>query len=71
MLARHLGVMVPICATLALLPGDWWIKAMVIGLALSGSVLAVLVSAVDLRGARLRQHGLPTPNDRGRGRLTY
>lgn len=70
MLGRHLTVMAPICAVMTLLPGDWWIRVMVIGLALAGSVLTVLVSAVDIRGARLRQHRLPAPDDRGRGRLS-
>jgi hypothetical protein len=63
MLARHLGVMLPVSLALALLPGQWWLRLLVAGMALSGSMLTVLVSAVDIRTSRLRQHRLPTPDD--------
>lgn len=67
MLGRHLGVMLPVSLTLALLPGPWWLRLLVAGLALAGSMFTVLVSAVDIRAARLRQHRLPAPGDSSRG----
>ncbi|WP_103937963.1 DUF5313 family protein [Thermomonospora echinospora] len=59
LMARHLAVMLPICMLLALLPGEWWMHLTVPLLALLASSLTVVVSADDLRNARLRQHGLP------------
>ncbi|MEU5883122.1 DUF5313 family protein [Spirillospora sp. NPDC047279] len=58
MVGRHLGVMVPFCAALALLPGAWWLRVMVVLLALLTSTFTVAISADDLRRARLRKHGL-------------
>ena len=62
-LARHLGVMIPICVLLGLMPAEWWIRLLVAGLALLSSTFVVAVSAGDLRTARLRQHGLASPAD--------
>lgn len=65
LLLRHLAVMLPLCALLALLPGAWWLRVAVPLLALLTSALTVLVSADDLRRARLRRHGLPPAGRRG------
>lgn len=61
MMARHLVLMVPLCALFGLLPGGWGIRLATALLALTGSVFVVAVSAGDIRRARLRQHGLPEP----------
>jgi Family of unknown function (DUF5313) len=61
--ARHLIIMIPVCLLLALLPGPVWLRIMVPALALAGSVFTVVVYADDIRAARLRQHGLPVPDD--------
>lgn len=63
-MVRHLALMSPICAGLALLPGQWWLRLMVAGLALLASTFTVAVSAADLRDARLRQHGMRPPGTR-------
>jgi hypothetical protein len=68
MVTRHLGVMIPFCLLLALLPGPWSLRLSVCALALAGSTFVVAVSAADLRRARLRQHGLPVPDERARRR---
>ncbi|MCW2916750.1 MAG: hypothetical protein JWN52_4818 [Actinomycetia bacterium] len=58
-LARHLAVMTPVCVVLALLPGEWWIRFLVVVLALGASTFVVAISAGDLRASRLHQHGMP------------
>jgi hypothetical protein len=65
---RHLVVIIPVCAVLVLLlaiflPAPVWVSVMMVALILSGSVLTVAFYADDIRGARLRQHGLPVPSD--------
>jgi hypothetical protein len=60
---RHLIVMVPICCVLALLPGPVWLRIMVPGLAIVGSVFTVVAYADNIRVSRLRQHELPVPDD--------
>lgn len=67
MLARHLTLMMPVCVMLGLLPATWGIRIAVIGLALLGSTFALMINSGDVRQARLRQHGLPVPNDAERG----
>jgi uncharacterized protein DUF5313 len=62
-LARHLAVMIPICVLLSLLPAEWWVRLLVAALALLASTFVVVISAGDLRTARLRQHGLTPPGD--------
>jgi hypothetical protein len=62
LLLRHLAVMLPICAGLALLPGPLWTRVGVPLLALVSSVLAVAIGSDDLRRARLRRHGLRPPD---------
>jgi hypothetical protein len=69
--ARHLVVMIPLCLLLALLPGPVWLRVMVPALALAGSVFTVVVYADDIRAARLRQHGLPVPDDPDLGHPTH
>jgi len=68
---RHLTVMIPVCLLLALLPGPPWLRLMVPALALAGSIFTVTVYADDIRAARLRQHGLPVPDDPDLGRPTH
>jgi hypothetical protein len=65
MMARHLAIILPCCVVLGALPAEWWIRVLVPALALSASSFVVLVTAVDLRAARLHQHGLRAPGDRG------
>ncbi|HEY3682594.1 MAG TPA: DUF5313 family protein [Streptosporangiaceae bacterium] len=75
MMARHLVVILPICAAFALLPGGWAIRLGTAGLLFLGGVFTVATSTDQLRTARLRQHGLlppqrpgpptPTPPDPG------
>jgi hypothetical protein len=68
---RLLVIMVPICIGLAFLPGPAWLRVMVPALALIASVGTVLISADDVRVARLRQHDLPVPNDPDLGRPAH
>jgi hypothetical protein len=75
MMARHLVVILPICAVFALLPGGWTIRLGTAGLLFLGGVFTVATSTDQLRTARLRQHGLippqrpgpPTPTPPGPG----
>ncbi len=69
--ARHLTVMIPVCLLLGLLPGPVWLRLMVPALALAGSLFTVAVYADDIRAARLRQHGLPVPDDPDLGHPTH
>jgi len=64
MLARHLALMVPVCVLLGLLPAGWGIRVAVGLLALLSSTFVVMINSADIRRARLRQHGLPMPDDR-------
>jgi uncharacterized membrane protein YphA (DoxX/SURF4 family) len=73
---RHLAVIVPICAILAVvlgvfLPAPPWVTVMMVLLILCGSVFTVAAYADDIRVARLRQHGLPVPKDRDLGRPAH
>jgi hypothetical protein len=73
---RHLVVIVPVCAVLVLLlaeflPGPLWISGMMVALILIASIGTVAAYADDIRAARLRQHGLPVPNDPDLGRPTH
>jgi hypothetical protein len=71
MLARHLSLMVPVCVLLGLLPASWGIRVAVALLALLSSTFVVTVNSNDIRRARLRQHGLPVPDDHERDRPPY
>jgi hypothetical protein len=68
---RLLVLMVPICIGLAFLPGPDWLRIAVPGFALIASVGTVLISADDVRAARLKQHGLPVPDDPDLGHPTH
>ncbi|MFV2178479.1 DUF5313 family protein [Actinomadura sp. LOL_016] len=61
MLWRHVCLMIPLCAVLALLPGPWWVHVSVPLMALAASLLAVAVTADELRRSRLRRHGIAEP----------
>ena len=68
---RLLVLMIPICVALAFLPGPDWLRIAVPGFALIASIGTVLISADDVRAARLRQHGLPVPDDPDLGHPTH
>src|SRR6202035_5938766 len=53
---RHVIVMLPLCAVLALLAGALWIRIAVPGLFLLCSVGIVAMYADDIRVSRLRRH---------------
>lgn len=61
---RLLVPLVPVCVILAFLPGPLWLRIMVPAFALVASVGTVLISADDVRTARLRQHRLQVPLDK-------
>jgi hypothetical protein len=60
---RLMVLMIPICVALSFLPGPVWLRITVPAFALLGSVGTVLISADDIRAARLKQHGLEVPDD--------
>jgi len=73
---RHLVVIIPICGVVALillvvLPAPGWLAGMMIGLILAGSTFTVAAYADDIRASRLRQHGLPAPDDPDLGRPAH
>ena len=68
---RLLVLMVPICIGLAFLPGPDWLRIAVPGFALIASIGTVLISADDVRAARLKQHGLQVPDDPDLGHPTH
>ena len=68
---RHIVVVLPVCAILALLPGPAWIRVAVPALFLICSVGIVAMYADDIRVSRLRRHGLEAPNDPDIGRPSH
>jgi hypothetical protein len=64
---RLFVLLLPVCAGLAFLPGPVWLRITVPGFALIASVGTVLISADDIRAARLHQHDLPVPDDKDLG----
>lgn len=65
---RHLAVIIPVCAVVAvllgaLLPAPGWLSLTMVALILSGSIFTVAAYADDIRASRLRQHGLDVPDD--------
>jgi hypothetical protein len=73
---RHLAVIVPVCAILVIvlalvLPAPLWVSLTMVALILCGSIFTVAAYADDIRAARLRQHGLPVPNDPDLGRPSH
>jgi Family of unknown function (DUF5313) len=61
MMTRHLVLMIPVAALLALLPAEWGIRVAVVLLALLSSTFVVAINLSEIRRARLRQHGLKPP----------
>jgi len=68
---RHLLVMLPFAAALALLPGALWIRIAVPALFLICSVGIVAMYADDIRVSRLRRNGLEPPDDPDIGRPSH
>ena len=68
---RHLLVMLPFAAALALLPGAVWIRIAVPGLFLICSVGIVAMYADDIRVSRMRRHRLEPPSDPDLGRPSH
>ncbi|HXW47100.1 MAG TPA: DUF5313 family protein [Streptosporangiaceae bacterium] len=73
---RHLAIILPICAVVALLlltlsPAPAWLAVMMVVLILSGSVFTTAAYADDIRASRLRQHGLDVPDDPDLGHPTH
>ncbi|MGB6457917.1 MAG: DUF5313 family protein [Streptosporangiaceae bacterium] len=73
---RHLAVIIPVCAVVAVLllvlsPAPAWFAVMMVALILCGSVFTVAAYADDIRGSRLRQHGLDVPDDPDLGRPSH
>lgn len=65
---RHLAVIIPVCAIVAillatLLPAPAWLSLTMVALILCGSLFTVTAYADDIRITRLRQHGLDVPDD--------
>jgi len=68
---RHVIVMLPLCAVLALLPGAVWIRVAVPLLFLICSVGIVALYASEIRVSRMRRHGLEPPDDPDLGRPSH
>jgi hypothetical protein len=73
---RHLAVILPICAIVAVvlltvIPASPWLAVAMVALILSGSVFTVAAYADDIRASRLRQHGLDVPDDPDLGRPSH
>lgn len=66
MLVRHVLVFAPPCAVIGLIPGQWWLRALVAAIVFGGSLCTVAVYMDEIRQSRLRQHRLPVP-ERPRG----
>ena len=60
---RLMVILLPVCVGLAFLPGPAWLRVTVPAFALIASVGTVLISADDVRAARLKQHDLTVPDD--------
>jgi hypothetical protein len=65
---RLLVIVIPVCVALSFLPGPIWLRVAVPAFMLIASVGTVLISADDVRAARLRQHDLDVPDDVDLGR---
>jgi predicted permease len=68
---RHLVVVLPFAAALALFPGALWIHIAVPALFLICSLGVVALYADDIRVSRLRRHGLEAPDDPDLGRPSH
>ena len=71
LIIRHLVIMLPLCAVLALLPGALWIRIAVPALFGICSVGIVAMYADDIRVSRLRRHGVEPPDDPDLGRPSH
>jgi hypothetical protein len=67
---RQLVLLVPVAAVFAALPGPWSVRLALMALVLVGGLLVAAMYADSVRASRLRQHGLPVPDDRDLGRPT-
>lgn len=67
---RQLALLVPVAAVFAALPGPWSVRVALMALVLVGGLLVAAMYADSVRASRLRQHGLPVPDDRDLGRPT-
>ena len=68
---RQCVLLIPIAVGLAFLPGPTWLRVTVPALVLIAGVGTILISADDVRAARLHQHGLPVPHDKDTGRPAH
>ena len=67
---RQLVLLVPVAAVFAALPGPWSLRLLLMALVLFGGLLVAAMYGDSVRASRLRQHGLPVPDDRDLGRPT-
>lgn len=67
-LGRQLLLLLPFAVVLAVLPGPAYLHWMLPLFLLLGSLFTAAAYADDLRAFRLRQHGLPVPDDPDLGR---
>ncbi|HEY0871645.1 MAG TPA: DUF5313 family protein [Acidothermaceae bacterium] len=67
---RQLVLLVPVAAVFAALPGPWSLRLLLMALVLVGGLLVAAMYGDSVRASRLRQHGLPVPEDRDLGRPT-
>jgi hypothetical protein len=66
-IVRLMVLVGPICVGLAFLPGPNWLRVAVPALLFIASAGTVLISADDVRAARLHQHDLAVPDDKDLG----
>lgn len=67
---RQLVLLIPVAAVFAALPGPWSLRLLLMALVLVGGLLVAGMYGDSVRASRLRQHGLPVPDDRDLGRPT-
>ena len=67
---RQLVLVVPVAVVFALLPGGWSVRILLVVLVLFGGLFVAMLYADSVRASRLRQHGLPVPDDPDLGRPT-
>jgi len=62
--------LLPLVGICTVLPGGWAIRVSLIALLVIGGLSVGLLYGDTIRAGRLRQHGLPVPDDRDLGRPT-
>ena len=67
---RQIVILAPIGAVFLALPGPWSLRLLLMLLVVLGGLFIGLSYGDSLRAARLRQHGLPVPEDPDLGRPT-